>query len=45
MQINVMNRWNAVRYCYLRHENPANMISISDPRMGYTDYPFISEEN
>lgn len=45
MNISVMSRSNAIRYCYQPHTGKSVMISISDPRMIYTSAPFTSNEN
>lgn len=45
MSVTVMSRSEAIRYCHKPHENPAVMISISDPYMVYNSSPFCSWEN
>ena len=45
MKVTVMSRWDAVFYCYEPHDDPAVIISISDPNMQYAASPFCSEEN
>ena len=45
MNVAVMSRAGAVRYCHLEHENKAVIISISDPSMYYSNAPFMSEQN
>lgn len=45
MNVTVMSRANAVRYCRQKNPEPTAIISISDPYMGYADEPFCSEEN
>lgn len=45
MNVTVMSRHNAVRYCGQNNPDSSVMISISDPRMVYDSEPFITEEN
>jgi len=45
MEICVMSRSEAVKYCHKAHSTPAVIISISDPNMLYTTRPFCSEDN
>lgn len=45
MNITVMRRADAIKYCHQHHDTPAVMISISTPFMPYTGAPFCSPEN
>ncbi len=45
MNVTVMSRKNAIRYCGQKNPEPTVMISISDSRMAYDDEPFASTEN
>lgn len=45
MNVTVMSRKDAVRYCYQKHERDTVMISISDPCMEYGSAPFSTAEN
>jgi len=45
MNVTIMSRKNAVRYCGQKNPEPSVMISISDPRMAYDDKPYTSVEN
>lgn len=45
MNVTVMSRRDAVRYCYQPHDRNAVMISISDPCMDYETAPFASPHN
>ncbi len=45
MRVRVMGRKEAFTYCSLPHEQPAVMISVSDPNMYYDCEPFASSEN
>lgn len=45
MNVIVMSRDSAVRYCYEYHNKPVVMISISDPYLTYHSEPFCSERN
>ena len=45
MKITVMSRAEAVLYCYFPHTESTRIISISDPRMQYTNKLFCSPEN
>lgn len=45
MKVTVMNRHSAVYYCYKENDVKTLMISISDPRMKYGTFPFVSENN
>jgi predicted protein tyrosine phosphatase len=45
LKVTVMNRHQAVYYCYKENSEPTLMISISDPRMKYVDKPFCAPNN
>lgn len=45
MNVTIMSRRDAVRYCYQPHETQTVMISISDPLMLYDSAPFASPGN
>lgn len=45
MNVVVLSRSEAIRYCHKPHMTQAVMISISDPNMVYTTRPFCSTEN
>lgn len=45
MNVYVMSRQNAIRYCHQKHDTPVVMVSISDPSMRYNSAPFQSKEN
>lgn len=45
MNVTVMSRKDAVRYCHQKHERDTVMISISDPCMEYGSAPFSTAEN
>ena len=45
MRVKVMGRRRAVLYCYQENAIPTVMISVSDPRMHYVEYPFCSKSN
>lgn len=45
MHITVMNRSNAVLYCYFPHPTKTIIISLSDPSITYKDEPFASDTN
>lgn len=45
MNVTVMNRSEATRYCYKHHDNPVVIISISTPGMPYKNSPFKSSAN
>lgn len=45
MNVNVMSRDSAMRYCNEKHDNAVVMISISDPYITYPDSPFCTESN
>lgn len=45
MNVTVMSRDAATRYCYKNHNNPVVMISVSDPYLTYPNGPFCSERN
>ena len=45
MSVTVMSRKDAISYCHKPHENPAVMISVSDPYMVYLPMPFCSKQN
>ena len=45
MNVTVMSRDVATRYCYKNHNNPVVMISVSDPYLTYPNGPFCSERN
>lgn len=45
MNVNVMSRDEAIRYCYKKHDNTVVMISISDPYITYPNSPFCTESN
>ena len=45
MNISVMSRSEAIRYCHQPHMAKTVMISISDPNLEYPSRPFISEKN
>lgn len=45
MNVTVMSRDSAVRYCNEYHNKPVIMISVSDPYIAYHSEPFCSERN
>jgi len=45
MNVTVMSRDDAIRYCHKWHETKTVMISISDPYMAYFSAPFCSSTN
>ena len=45
MNVLVMSRADAIRYCHKRHNTPVVMISVSDPHNAYTSAPFCNKEN
>lgn len=45
MNVSVMSRAEAIRYCHQTHENQTVMISVSDPYIQYFSSPFCSKEN
>lgn len=45
MNVSVMSRDSAIRYCYKKHDAQTVMISISDPYIQYPNAPFCSKEN
>lgn len=45
MNVTVMSRRDAIRYCYQPHRDKTIMISISDPYSAYMRGPFASKEN
>ena len=45
IELYVMSRADAVKYCHGRHRQPSVIISISDPSMNYDEAPFRTEEN
>ena len=45
MNVTVMSRRDAIRYCRKPNDARTAIISISDPYMAYSDYPFISKSN
>lgn len=45
MNVSVMSRTEAIRYCKSSHENRVIMVSISDPYIQYFSEPFCSKEN
>lgn len=40
-----MSRKKAVLYCYKENDRESVMISVSDPRMAYVEFPFCSKAN
>lgn len=46
MNVTVMSRYDAIKYCREQHDTPIVMISISDPYIEYFDgEPFCSKQN
>lgn len=45
MNVYVMSRADAIRYCHKQHNAPVVMISVSDPYIAYPSAPFCNEEN
>ena len=45
MNVTILSRRDAMRYCYGSHPFPSVMISISDPCMLYETAPFFSPAN
>lgn len=45
MNVTVMSRRDAIRYCHQRNGKDTIMVSISDPCMEYAGAPFTSPEN
>lgn len=45
MNVSVMSRADAVRYCHQPHDNKTVIISISDPYIRYPSQPFSSDKN
>ena len=45
MNVTVMSRSAAVRYCHGRHTDKSAMISVSDPNGAYPSAPFTNKEN
>lgn len=45
LNVKVMSRDDAIKYCQCQHDTPTVMISISDPYIQYFEYPFCDDRN
>lgn len=45
MNVEVMSRTDAIKFCRKQHDTPSIMISVSDPYIAYTSAPFRTKEN